>query len=199
MTFPAPGCRSAREPHPQGVLLGFSRPSGTPTAVVGRRPRRAAMPATGTSTTTFSPDRPAKRPVSAAPGLRGYDHGKVRRVGDYGYNWSSSASISVGTDDYVCFFQFYTTGFGPNDLSYRANGLQLRCLQEHPKGVLLAIRPRKAQPSCAERHPSGTLTDEKRRAAACGLCREKPSLRVPSGTGPPARGGFGPSGPLGRS
>ena len=30
---PAPGCRSALEPHPQGVLLGFSRPSGTPAGI----------------------------------------------------------------------------------------------------------------------------------------------------------------------
>ena len=41
----APGCRSALEPHPQGVLLGFSRPSGTPAGTVGLCPLRVPMPA----------------------------------------------------------------------------------------------------------------------------------------------------------
>ncbi len=177
----------------------------------GLRRRRVPMPTTCTSTaagsfrrtavavhTVFSCVASRDRGRAAPPGFRDAmstrGFGGLRDVGSTGYSWSSSIA---GTDAHGLGFGY--NGVNPQYYSNRANGLQLRCLQEHPKGVLLAIRPRKAQPSCAERHPSGTLTDEKRRAAACGLCREKPSLRVPSGTGPPARGGVGPSGPVGRS
>ena len=64
--YPAPGCRSALEPHPQGVLLGFSRTSGTPAGTAGHRQfhREIPMPTCWFST-TFSPEWPAKRPVGA--------------------------------------------------------------------------------------------------------------------------------------
>ncbi len=53
-----------------GVPLGtrrldLTRTSGTPAGTAGRRRLRVPMPATWASTTAFSPDRPAKRPVGA--------------------------------------------------------------------------------------------------------------------------------------
>ncbi len=60
-----------------------------------------------------------------APGLRGYEHGKVRYVGNYGYSWSSTVSGSN-----VRFLDFGPTWLMPQNSYYRAYGFQLRCLQE---------------------------------------------------------------------
>ena len=60
-----------------------------------------------------------------APGLRDYGNGLLRVVGSYGFNWSSSF-----TGTYTYRLSFYSGAVLPNDTSYRAYGLQLRCLQE---------------------------------------------------------------------
>ncbi len=70
-----------------------------------------------------------KQPSSAeqhpAPGLRGYEHGKVRDVGYGGYSWSSTI-----TGSNAHFLRFHYGGVYPQDYSNRAYGLQLRCLLE---------------------------------------------------------------------
>ncbi len=60
-----------------------------------------------------------------APGLRAYQYGTLYHVGSYGYSWSSSES---GT--HARYLDFGTGGVSPQASTYRANGLQLRCLQE---------------------------------------------------------------------
>ncbi len=74
----------------------------------------------------------------------------MRNVGNLGYIWSSSILSRSG---YAHYLSFNYAGIGPQSYNHRAYGFQLRCLQEHPRGVLLAIRRRKAQLSRAERHP----------------------------------------------
>ncbi len=63
--------------------------------------------------------------AAPAPGLRGYEHGKVRHVGNGGYSWSSTVSGSN-----VRFLDFDPTWLTPQNSYYRAYGFQLRCLQE---------------------------------------------------------------------
>ncbi|MDE5944391.1 MAG: hypothetical protein K2G93_02255 [Rikenella sp.] len=60
-----------------------------------------------------------------APGYRRYSSGTLYAVGVSGFSWSSSASGSLGY-----YLDFNYGGINPNHLSYRANGFQLRCLQE---------------------------------------------------------------------
>mgnify|MGYP001042686586 CR=1 FL=1 len=79
----------------------------------------------------------------------------MRGVGSHGYSWSSFVS-----EDIAYRLGLSNGGISPQGIDNRAYGFPLRCLQEHPKGVLLAIRRRKAQLSRAERHradASGTL------------------------------------------
>ncbi len=117
--------------------------------------------------TVFSCVASGDRGRAAPPGYReagnNKGYGALREIGLSGFNWASTVR---GPNAHYLGFSYIW--IDPQTSNYRAYGFQLRCLQEHPEGVLLAIRPRKAQPSCAERHTSGTLTDEKRRAAACG-------------------------------
>ena len=130
-------------------------------------PRRGAN-ASAAETPTFCytteskpPKKQAQRARSdtPAPGyrdansMRGY--GAMRGVGSHGYSWSSFVS-----EDIAYRLGLSNGGISPQGIDNRAYGFPLRCLQEHPKGVLLAIRRRKAQLSRAERHradASGTL------------------------------------------
>ncbi len=63
--------------------------------------------------------------VGAAPGYRHRDYGTLYAVGNSGYSWSSSIA---GTNAHN--LGFYYSWLNPQDSSGRANGLQLRCLQE---------------------------------------------------------------------
>ncbi|MDE5944650.1 MAG: hypothetical protein K2G93_03580 [Rikenella sp.] len=60
-----------------------------------------------------------------APGLRGYEHGKVRNVGFNGCNWSSSV-----TSAYAYYLYFHHDGITTSNGYFRAHGLPTRCLQE---------------------------------------------------------------------
>ena len=71
------------------------------------------------------------------------------RVGHSGFCWTSSISVHNTSAHYL---NFGYGGINPQSNNYHAYGFPLRCLLEHPKGVLLAIRRRKFQPSRAERH-----------------------------------------------
>ena len=51
--------------------------------------------------------------------------GGLRDVGNNGYSWSSTI-----TGSNAHFLDFSCHGVSPQDHHYRANGLQLRCLQE---------------------------------------------------------------------
>ncbi len=97
---------------------------------------------------------PECRAAPAPPGFRDAEsnrgYGALRNVGNLGYIWSSSILSRSG---YAHYLSFNYAGIGPQSYNHRAYGFQLRCLQEHPKGVLLAIRRRKTQLSRAERHP----------------------------------------------
>jgi hypothetical protein len=71
-------------------------------------------------------------PSGPAPGFRdsGWREteggsGKLYGVGLFGFSWSSSIA---GTDAH--YLSFHPTWLNPQSDSYRANGLQLRCLQE---------------------------------------------------------------------
>ncbi len=123
-----------------------------------RQPRRLLL---SVIRQKVSPQKQAQRAPSdtPAPGyrdansMRGY--GAMRGVGSHGYSWSSFVS-----EDIAYRLGLSNGGISPQGIDNRAYGFPLRCLQEHPKGVLLAIRRRKAQLSRAERHradASGTL------------------------------------------
>ncbi len=83
------------------------------------------------ATWAFSPDRPTKRPVGAAPGFRDVysdrGYGRLREVGYAGYIWSSSVPSGSSTAHYLT---FHYGGIDPQYSYYRAYGRQLRCLQE---------------------------------------------------------------------
>ncbi len=138
-----------------------------------------------------SPDDGRRYPSAGSGAARhsktGFDSAKRNARG---YSWSSTFT---GSDARYLGFNY---GFLARMASKTPDGrgFQLRCLQEHPKGVLLAIRRRKFQPSSAERHPDG-------REKAGRRLRENDTHRMSDGEsgGPPARGGVGPSGPVGRS
>ncbi len=85
-------------------------------------------------------------------------------VGYYGYSWSSSIA-----DSDAHFLSFGYNGVGPQGNDNRARGIQLRCLQEHPEGVLLGFSPPNLEPG----HSGKKSFD-----------RANSSSRVPSGTGP---------------
>ena len=52
-------------------------------------------------------------------------YGALRGVGNYGFSWSASM-----TSDNAHYLLFHTDGLNPQGSSSRANGFQLRCLQE---------------------------------------------------------------------
>ncbi|WP_300828838.1 hypothetical protein [uncultured Rikenella sp.] len=60
-----------------------------------------------------------------APGFRGYGEGALYYVGNGGYSWSSAASGIGGL-----YLSFSVTELTPSRTTYRAHGLQLRCLSE---------------------------------------------------------------------
>ena len=96
--------------------------------------------------------RQARLECSAAPApgfrdamsTRGF--GGLRDVGSTGYSWSSSIA---GTDTHGLGFGY--NGVNPQYYSNRANGLQLRCLQEHPEGVLLGFSQPNLNRACQAR------------------------------------------------
>ncbi len=63
--------------------------------------------------------------AAPAPGDRTYGSGMLWSVGDYGFSWSSFASV-----DDACRLNFYGGGVYPQNNGCRAYGFQLRCLQE---------------------------------------------------------------------
>ena len=106
-----------------------------------RQPRRLLLSAIRQK---VSPQKQAQRAPSdtPAPGyrdansMRGY--GAMRGVGSHGYSWSSFVS-----EDIAYRLGLSNGGISPQGIDNRAYGFPLRCLQEHPKGVLLAWRARK--------------------------------------------------------
>ena len=72
--------------------------------------------------------------------------GGLRDVGSTGYSWSSSIA---GTDVHGLGFGY--NGVNPQYYSNRANGFQLRCLQEHPQGVLLGFSQPNLNRACQAR------------------------------------------------
>ena len=106
------------------------------------------------------PNLAEKNPVfvcraAPAPGFRdsGYNkgYGAVRNVGSTGYSWAASVE---STNAY--FLSFHFDGIGPQNISHRAVGLQLRCLQEegyarHTNASAARVRcPVGARPSRGE-------------------------------------------------
>ena len=69
--------------------------------------------------------------------------GKLYYVGHYGFSWSSTAS--GGDARYLGFNYGFLARMASKTPDGR--GFQLRCLQEHPEGVLLAWRARKGGPT----------------------------------------------------
>ncbi len=61
-----------------------------------------------------------------APGSRASGSGALWSVGSYGYSWTSFTSDSY----YGYHLDFRYTRIYPSTTTYRANGFQLRCLQE---------------------------------------------------------------------
>ena len=66
-----------------------------------------------------------KTPGGPAPGYRHAFYGTLWNVGDIGYSWMCALA-----GDFSRFLDFNYVGINPNSHSYRANGLQLRCLQK---------------------------------------------------------------------
>ncbi len=62
-----------------------------------------------------------------APGDRAYDDGALREIGRGGYIWSSAIPTE---SDNARYLGFSYNGLRTQDNSFRAHGLQLRCLQE---------------------------------------------------------------------
>ncbi len=92
-----------------------------------------------------------------APGYRdgGYykGYGVLRAVGSSGFSWSAAEAGSNAS-----YLSFDVNGVYPQGSYGRANGFQLRCLQEHPKGVLLGLflpnfLPRQARLECPAAPP----------------------------------------------
>ena len=116
--------------HPSGVLLGFS-PSSLLTRQANKTPNGCGWSA----------------PAAPAPGFRdsGYNkgHGTLYAVGRYGYFWSSTIPSGSGNALYL---HFYYEGIRQQSHCVRAYGFPLRCLQEHPEGVLLGFSPPNLEP-----------------------------------------------------
>ena len=64
-------------------------------------------------------------PSGPAPGYRHAFYGTLWNVGDIGYSWMCALA-----GDFSRFLDFNYVGINPNSHSYRAKGLQLRCLQK---------------------------------------------------------------------
>ncbi|WP_299457849.1 hypothetical protein [uncultured Rikenella sp.] len=66
-----------------------------------------------------------RRDQHPAPGHRGSGEGALWVVGNGGYSWSSTVSVTDGM-----YLHFLVTWLYPSSTACRANGLQLRCLSE---------------------------------------------------------------------
>ena len=64
-----------------------------------------------------------------APGYRGSGEGALWNVGNDGYSWSST-SYDSGDHYRGVYLFFRVTELYPSHMTYRAYGLQLRCLSE---------------------------------------------------------------------
>ncbi len=60
-----------------------------------------------------------------APGYRSRDTGALYDVGTSGYSWASTVSGTNGVG-----LHFHVAWLNPSNTTYRAYGLQLRCLSE---------------------------------------------------------------------
>ncbi len=165
----APGCRSALEPHPQGVLLGFSRPSGTPAGTSGRRRfrRGVAMPTAWASATEGSARRAtlAVRTVFSCVASRNRERTSRPRTKP-----SSPPSR-------------------PNPLGENQS---LSSPPLEPRGLLLSVMRQKVgkERSQGDYHPLGhppllpSLAKPSCGPPPAVLCKASSNLRVPSGTSP---------------
>ena len=109
--------------------------------------RRATIAVRTVFSCVASRDRGRAAPAPGsrdAMSTRGF--GGLRDVGSNGYSWSSSIA---GTDAHGLGFGY--NGVNPQYYSNRANGLQLRCLQEHPQGVLLGLSQPNLNRACQAR------------------------------------------------
>ena len=75
----------------------------------------------------YKPTTGAVRAWYPAPGYRGNASGALSGVGGSGYSWSSTVVTGGYTAHHL---GFGTQGLNPTNTSYRALGLQVRCLQE---------------------------------------------------------------------
>ena len=87
---------------------------------------------------------------AAPPGYRADLYGTFYCVGGYGHNWSSAIPAGSGS---ARLFEFRFNWLNPKNSGTRAHGLQLRCLQEHPEGVLLGFSQPNLSRACRARKP----------------------------------------------
>ena len=87
---------------------------------------------------------------AAPPGYRADLYGTFYCVGGYGHNWSSAIPAGSGS---ARLFEFRFNWLNPKNSGTRAHGLQLRCLQEHPEGVLLGFSQPNLNRACRARKP----------------------------------------------
>jgi hypothetical protein len=87
-----------------------------------------------------------QEPIGPAPGFRALLDGTLCDVGNGGYDWASTVQNTSG---YRLYFNNDTPN--PNDYGRRGYGFQLRCLQEHPQGVLLGFSQPNLNRACQAR------------------------------------------------
>ncbi len=97
--------------------------------------------------------------IAPAPGNRYCESGRLTEVGCSGYGWA----LTIHSDN-AHSLNFNEGGFNPNGYYRRAYGLPLRCLQEHPEGVLLAIRRRNSSSGAPPRRPPAAFAALRGRA-----------------------------------
>ena len=173
---------------------GASATAGT----VGRRRCPAPMSASWTSAsmgstrstaitvrTVFRCVASRNRESRPAPGHRASGFGWLYGVGSLGYGWSSTQAAVHASN-----LGFRYGWLNPQNIDYRATGLQLRCLQEHPKGVLLGFSQPNLNRACQARKfvlGRGAARHSNRAASTPGRGRRCEASRLAQ---PKARPGF---------
>ena len=88
---------------------------------------------------------------AAPPGYRDARARTLGSVGSSGYIWSLTIPTGSG---YAHYLSFSYSWLDPQSSNYRAYGFPLRCLQEHPQGVLLGFSQPNLNRAC---RPAGLL------------------------------------------
>ena len=120
-----------------------------------------------------------------APGHRASGFGWLYGVGSLGYGWSSTQAAVHASN-----LGFRYGWLNPQNIDYRATGLQLRCLQEHPEGVLLGFSQPNLNRACQARKfvlGRGAARHSNRAASTPGRGRRCEASRLAQ---PKARPGF---------